>query len=244
VALLESACHDDPGEPTFRLDLADALVAAGRGAEAMGLTAAVEADPSLTWPLRARAASLAAFQHFHAGRFPEAEQAVRRALALATDEGEERTNLAKLRALATPAARATVGRVLFGDSTVRGVDAVVTLFLVERFAESIPREAFGPYLMARQLTWRDPRLALPFLTRACPLDGAQPLTPLAPLFLRECQRMTGEAAFRAGNLALSRAAFQHLASPQETDNEAERLRARDFLERIGWEESRPPAASR
>jgi hypothetical protein len=234
VALLESACHDDPGEPTFRLDLADALVAAGRNEEALGLAAAAEADATLTWPLRARAASLIAVLRFHAGRFADAEAAVRRALVLATDEGEERTDLAKLRALADPQARATLGRVLFGDSPTRGVDAVVTLYLVERFADAVPGEAFGRYLLARQLSWRDPRLGLPILARACPPGEDRP--PLTPLFLRECRRMTGETAFRAGDLALSRATYQLLE--KTGDNEAERLRARDFLARIEWEERR------
>src|SRR5205814_1371820 len=39
VALLETACHDDPDEPSFRLDLADALVAAGRSGQALSLAA-------------------------------------------------------------------------------------------------------------------------------------------------------------------------------------------------------------
>jgi hypothetical protein len=238
VALLQSACRDDPGEPTFRLDLAETLVPAGRTAEALALAAAAEGDQSLTWPLRARAASLTAFLHFHAGRFSDAEAAVRRALALATDEGEERTGLAKLRALADPRARGTLGRVLFGDSATRGVDAVVSLFLIERFAEDLPGEAFGAYLVGRQLAWRDSRLALPVLARACPpaADPAGKMVPLSPLFLRECRRMTAEAAFRTGDFALSRASFQLLAAA--ADNEAERLRARDFLERIAWEEGR------
>jgi hypothetical protein len=51
--------------------------------------------------------------------------------------------------------------------------------------------------------------------------------------------MTGEAAFRAGDLALARSSFQHLAAA--ADNEAERLRSRDFLERIAWEEGRRPS---
>ena len=36
VELLESACQDDPGEPTFRLDLAETLPVAGHSDEALG----------------------------------------------------------------------------------------------------------------------------------------------------------------------------------------------------------------
>jgi tetratricopeptide (TPR) repeat protein len=236
VALLESACQDDPQEPSFRLDLAEALAAAGHTDQALRMETQAANDEALTWPLRARAWNLAATLHFHAGRFAEAEAAVRHALALATDEGEERTGLAKLRALGDLTARATLGRVLFGDSITRGVDPAVTLFLVDRFARAFPAERLGPYLMSRQLAWRDPRLALPLAARACGPDVTS--APLSAAFQRECLRMTADAAFRAGDLGASRSAIERLAA--EADNEAERLRAADFLERIGWEQAGRP----
>jgi tetratricopeptide (TPR) repeat protein len=235
IALLESACQDDPGEPTFRLDLAETLPVAGRADEALALAGDVEQTAGMTWPLRARAASLIAAIHFQAGRFAPAEEAVRRALALATDEGEERTGLAKLRALADPVGRRTLGRVLFGDSATRAPDAALALYLVGEFARAFPDEALGPYLVARQLSWRDPRLALPQLEWACPVAAAPLARPLAPVFARECVRMTGETAFRAEDFARSRAAYQRLR--EGAKNEAERLRADDFLERIAWEEA-------
>ena len=236
IALLESACQDDPDEPTFRLDLAEALFAAGRPADALAAATDVETAPGMTWPLRARAASLAASVHFHAGSFATAEEAVRRALAVATDEGEERTGQAKLRALADSSARRTLGRVLFGDSPTRAPDAAVALFLITEFARAFPDEALGPYLLARQLAWRDPRLALPQIDRACPPGQPAGTKALAPLFARECLRMTGETAFRAEDLPRSRAAYLRLRD--EAKNEAERLRASDFLERLDWEEAR------
>jgi tetratricopeptide (TPR) repeat protein len=236
IALLESACQDDPGEPTFRLDLADTLAVAGRPDDALATAAEVEKAPSMTWPLRARAASLAASIHFHAGRFAPAEEAVRRALELATDESEERTGNAKLRSLADPVARRTLGRVLFGDSPTRSPDPAVALYLIDEFARAFPDEALGPYLLARQLAWRDPRLALPEIDRACPSAPVAGRKPLAPLFARECLRMTGETAFRADDLVRSRAAFERLRAGGR--NEAERLRAADYLERITWEQSR------
>jgi hypothetical protein len=186
--------------------------------------------------VRARAGNLAAAIHFHAGRIPEAQQAVRRALALATDEGEERTGLAKLRSLADPEARRTLGRVLFGDTPTRGVDAGLTVYLITEFAAAASSEALAPYLLARQLVWRDPQLALIPLKVACPLGERPRGTPLETQFLRECRRMTGESAFRAGDLALSKSAYETLK--KEADNEAEQLRADDFLERIAWEERR------
>jgi tetratricopeptide (TPR) repeat protein len=233
VALLESVCEDDPGEPTFRLDLAEAMPRAGRIEDALATAAQVEQTPGMTWPLRARAASLAAAIHFQAGRFAPAEEAVRRALAVATEESEERTGQAKLRALADPVARRTLGRVLFGDSPTRAPDAALALYLIGEFTRAFPDEGLGPYLLARQLSWRDPRLALPHLERACPQGASALAKPLPPVFVRECLRMTGETAFRAEDFARSRAAYQRLRDGAK--NEAERLRAEDFLERIGWE---------
>jgi hypothetical protein len=235
VALLESACLDDPGEPTFRLDLAEVLPVAGRTEEARALAAEVERTPRMTWPLRARALALIAALDFQAGRFAPSEEAVRRALDVATDEGEERTGQAKLRALADPVARRTLGRVLFGDTPTRAPDPALALYLMGEFARAFPDEPLGPYLVARQLSWRDPRLALPQLERACPEGSAPAARSLPPVFVRECLRMTGEAAFRAEDFPRSRAAYQRLRDGAK--NEAERLRAEDFLERIGWEEA-------
>jgi hypothetical protein len=113
----------------------------------------------------------------------------------------------------------------------------VSLYLIGEFARLFPDEALGPYLLARQLAWRDPRLALPLIDRACgPESATAKRTPLPPLFARECLRMTGETAFRAEDFARSRAAYQRLRD--QAPNEAERLRANDFLERISWEETR------
>ncbi len=237
VALLESVCRDDPGEPTFRLDLADALVGAGESDRALAIADAVAQDEGVTRPLRARAAALAAAIHFHASRFEQAEKAVRRTATLATDDAEERTALAKLRALGDDETRGTLGRVLFGDGPARGTDPALVPFLVAEFTRLFPREALGPYLVARQLAWRDPRLALPWLDRACPRGalGAHEVA-LDPPFLRECRRLYGETAFLAGDLDRSQAAFERLR--EEAAIESEKRRAADWLERIAFSRSR------
>jgi tetratricopeptide (TPR) repeat protein len=237
VALLRSVCADDPGEPSHRLDLAEALFAAGSAREALAEAQQVISLPDLTRPLEARAASLAASIHYHAGHFDDAARATRRALEAATEDGEQRTAMARLRALEDEHARATLGRVLFGESPTRGVDPALVVFLIERFSQQFPAEALGPYLMARQLTARDPRLATISLERACPLAGGPPLAqPLPQLFAEECRRMTAENAFRAGDLGRSRRAWEEIHTSART--QADRLRAGDFLERIAWEERR------
>jgi hypothetical protein len=237
VAIFTSVCQDDPDEPGHRLNLADAQVAAGQPAPALATAAAMAADTTLTDPLRARAANLSANIHFHAGRIDDAKAALTLARDLATDEGEQRTAFARTRALADPTARATLGRILFGDSPTRGVDPGLVIYLADRFARAFPDEALGPYMVGRQLSFRDPKLALPVLAEACPLGDAPELSqPLPPVFRAECHRMVGEAAFRAGQLDTSAAAWERLR--EKGAALGDRLRAGDFLERIAWEKKR------
>jgi hypothetical protein len=236
VALLSSACSDDPEEPTYRLNLAEALLAAGEATRSLAVLSALGTDETLTRSLRYRAANLEAGIHFRAGRLPDSEVAIRRALANATDDGEERFAKAEMRALADAQAQGSLGRVTFGDERGQPTDPGLTVFLVTDFAHEHPGEALGPYLVGRQLAARDPRLAASYFASACPLaDGAFAI-PLDAVFLKECRRQWGESAYLAGDLPAARAAttwvFEH------ADREADRLRAKDFLARIAWKSSR------
>jgi exopolyphosphatase/guanosine-5'-triphosphate,3'-diphosphate pyrophosphatase len=68
VALLSSACADDPSEPTFALDLAEAQVAAGDETRVLATLTQALASGTLTRPLRGCAASLEAGVNFRACR--------------------------------------------------------------------------------------------------------------------------------------------------------------------------------
>jgi hypothetical protein len=236
VRLMESVCQDDPDEPAYRLDRAEALAAAGALDKAVALAQPMLDDETLTWPVRSRAANLIGVVEFHRGHFAEAAAAADRNLALATDENEMRTAWAKRRALADQDARGTLGRALFGDSPGRAADPALVVFLVDEFARLHPDEALGPYLVGRQLAGRDPKLALAPLAQACPLDGPAMAVPLEPAFFKECRRLFGESAFLAGDLSLSRRIYEALRD--QAPLEADRLRATDFLERIAWQSSR------
>jgi hypothetical protein len=197
------------------------------------------ADETLTWPVRARAASLVVTVEFLAGHIPEAAAAVQENLNLATDEGEWRTAWVKQRALADEGSRRTLGRVLMGDRAGRVLDAGLVVHLIEQFAEEHPDEALGSYLVGRQLGWRDPKLALAPFGQACPFEGPEKPVALLPAFAKECRRSTGEAAYLAGDLALARQSYEALLANAKL--EAERLRAKDFLERIAWQSAQPAA---
>ena len=232
--LLEQACDDDPGEPTIRVELAQATAALGDPARALALLGAVARDGEVTSPVRARAAGVTAAIHFHLGDIDNTRAALRDVLAAATEEGERRQAMAKLRALDDEPARRTLGRVLFGNDIAGSVDPVLGFFLLSEFARLHPDETLGPYFVGRQLASRDPQLALPYLREACEPPLAGP--PLPPEFRRECQRMMILAAYRAGDLGRSRAAAEALRA--DAPDEAERLRAGDFLARIAWRQAK------
>ncbi|HEY5283176.1 MAG TPA: tetratricopeptide repeat protein, partial [Polyangia bacterium] len=235
VALLSSACADDPAEPTFRLDLAEALVAAGHGDQALETLDDSAASGTLTRPLHVRAANLEAGIYFRAGRLPEARAALERGLRDATEDGDSRTIQAKLRAIGDERAQQLLGRVLFGDERGRALEAGLVVYLVTQFAADFPDEALGPYLIGRQLANRDAKLALPYLAAACPFVAPPEAIPLDALFFKECRRLLGESAYLAGDSSTARAAFAWLS--EESDSEADRLRARDYLQRIAWKDS-------
>jgi Tetratricopeptide repeat len=243
VALLQSTCHDDPGEPLYRLALAQAQAAAGDLASARGLLARLELDGDLTVPLRAAAENLAAEIDFAARDFGNAEVHQRRAIDLATTEAERRLAFAKLEGLAGPGARATLGRVLLGDDlTATEADPVLTFYLLLEYARLFPTERLGPYLIGRQLLGRDPARALPYLQRACgDEEVAEPSQPqaLPSELARECRRMIAEAAYRVGDFARAREALARLATDA---TEADRLRALDMRARVDWAASRRSGA--
>lgn len=245
VSLLASACSDDPGEPIYQIDLAEAQLAAGDLDRSLETLAKLRAAGPLTRDLRFRLANLKAGIELRRGRKEACEAALKEALANATDDADERTAMVKLRAISDEPARASLGRVFFGDERGRPIDPGLTVYLITRFASDLPREALGPYLLGRQLSPRDPRLAMAQFASACPLLGPSPDEPLPTVFAKECRRQWAESAYLAGDLDAAGAAATWLVSSSE--READRLRASDLLARIAWKRLRgfdfhaPPA---
>jgi len=232
ISLLASACSDDPNEPTYRLDLAEAQMAAGQSEQALTTLTETRATGTLTRPLRVRAAYLEATILFNAERFDDLHTVLTNVERLATDDGDIRTGEARERALLDEVAQKTLGRVLFGDERGRPLDARLVVYLLTEFAHQFPDEALGPYLVGRQLAPRDPALAVGVLGEACGGDATDKRVPLDALFAKECRRLLGESAFLAGDLEAAQESFRWLATHAE--RESDRLRAQDFLHRIAW----------
>ena len=232
VALLENTCADDPDEPTFRLELAEAQIAAGEPERSLATLRTLQAKITLTRPLRSRAANLEAGIHFRAGRLAETHAALAQALASASEDADLRFARARQLAIAEDHAAATLARVFFGDERGRALDPALAVYLLTDYAKRIPGDAFGPYLVGRQLATRDPKLAVVLLDEACPTIRSAMARPLETVFYKECRRLLGETAYIAGDLSTPSMTFFDLA--RYATREAERLHAEDFLERIRW----------
>jgi len=231
LAILDQACADDPHEPTLQIQRAEVLAAAGHADASISILDKLLADKETTAPLKLRAASDRAGIDVHRGDLVHATAALHQALELATDEGEERTTKAKLRALGDPSAQRTLGRVLWGDDDAHpSLDPVLAFHLLTEFARLHPDEGLGAYLVGRQLASRDAWAALPFLRRAC--EAPLPPRPLDETFTRECDRLLVMAAYRAEQWTAALTAGE--AWRTNAASAAEALRAEDFLARIAW----------
>jgi hypothetical protein len=147
---------------------------------------------------------------------------------------------------------ATLGRVFFGDERGRSLDPALTVYLLSEYARIFPNQMMGHYLLGRQLATRDPKLAVARLHEACPsvplrLGG---FGELEPVFHKECLRLLGETAYVAGEHGKAGAALSMLERESTPDQPAslkdfykpwaDRLRARDFQERVIWKTKLPP----
>lgn len=243
VELLRATCADDPEEPLYQLALARAALAAGMERVARDQLARLALDGALTVPLRAEAESLSAAIDFYARDFTNAEAHQRAALDLAATEADRRLAYAKLRGLASPTARGTLGRALFGDDpTDLDDDRVLPFYLFTEYARLTPGDRLGPYLVGRQLLSRDPAHALPALAHACGDEQTGATAgqgALPPEFERECRRMIADGAYRMGDFVRARAALARLSVDA---TEADRLRALDMRARVDWAAARRTGA--
>ena len=186
-----------PREPTYRLALAEALALAGERERALTMLGAA-GGRLRHHGAAARAGGVAGRRdQLRRGRHARATSEQRRAAELASSEAERRLALAKLRALDSESARATLGRALYGDELQSaGADPVLTFYLMGEYARLFPTDMLGPYLIGRQLLQRDPARALPYLARACERES-----PESPRRRRPTRRPPRRRACRPSSCA-------------------------------------------
>ena len=120
-------------------------------------------------------------------------------------------------ALATPVARATLGRALFGDERrARGRGSGADVLPDHRVRAPGPDRRLGPYLVGRQLLARDPARALPHLRARLRRRRAAARRRCRPSSLRECRRMIVDAAYRIGDFPRARAALDRAGRRRRT----------------------------
>jgi hypothetical protein len=203
LALHASIVRDDPGEPEHLGEWMDALTAARHDEDALATAHALLDHPAATDGQKARALALIADHELRAGD-ARAGDTIARALALPLDEATSRQFRARALAAAdrsTPFGRA-LARYLTGDAPGPR-DQTLDLYRAAQVALAAPTVGIGHYLLGRQLAAHDRAAeALPELEHALALG-----LPDAG-FTVEARRLAAIAAFRAGEIARSRALWE------------------------------------
>ncbi|MDX2088934.1 MAG: hypothetical protein SFX73_13840, partial [Kofleriaceae bacterium] len=230
LALFRQVCTDAPDEPRYRLDLGAALIGgdATEKAEAMKLWTTLSHDtengtPSMRADAYEKLIKVAAVR----GDLVEIRRLVAEAVQLPLMPSERRQLDAYAFALAHqgPAAAALQNYFFNVEARIDGL----TWALLATLAE--PELGFGHYLVGIQ-----------YYNREAPKESVEPLArgmalglPSQP-FVKEAARRLAIAAYRTKDLAKVRAAAEALAGPGMS--ESDRLLAKDWLERLTFDETR------
>jgi tetratricopeptide (TPR) repeat protein len=232
VALLESVCRDDPGEPGHLSELAEALAGSERLAEAEATLQRASEHPATTPALRARLLSrlgdLAALQ----GQLDQARQRYDQAAALPLDEATSRNLLARRQALDLPEAGPLLLKVLVGGqkatASLRREDRsdAVSVYLLDQATGKAPQTGLIHYILGRLLFQRGGYAeSIPELRRSLELGLPD------RRFVYQAELMIGQAELLLGQSAAAQATFEHLASWLLSDEADKQTEVTDFVER-------------
>jgi hypothetical protein len=229
LEVLRSVCRDAPGEPTYRIDLAELLVRAERPGEASAIYHELSGDAEgVSTSLRAESHLALAAIAMRAGDRAGALRAIDQAVPLAVDDDLARQITAQRFAAGHTGPAADALRAYFWPpGALIGVDPIAQLGRAAAAVAAEPALGLGHYLVGRNLSGRgaaaDAARAL-----AHALDRGLP----SPLLARECASLLAAEAYQAGDLAeVERAAALMIAplQPQVTQ-----LLGYDYLERVQW----------
>jgi len=230
IRLWGSVCERVPGEPQYRLELADLYQRAKRPDDARPILEAIASDSDgVTSTLRARAMRELAILDVRAGDSTAARRRLDEASVLPLPDDEARNVVAMRWVLGADDPGAMALRKYFftaQDLPAHQVPVVVIGWIGQALAVD-PDNALAHYLLGRNLHGRG---APDSVTLA--LERALDLGLPDPLLTRECARLLASAAYLAGReRAAARAAGLLLRNGEPT---VLRLYGLDWLERLHW----------
>ncbi len=214
LQLWQSVCHDDNDDPRNLYELAIALSAAGRAAEARATIERVLHHPKAAITLLADAHALLGDLAFLEDKWSEAEASYRQASSLPVDAALSRLSTVKriAAAEADPEARRQLRQFLLKRPPR---EAALEVYDLQKLVERAPKKGLYLYLLARQL-----------VAGGEYVDGAALLSRSLSIglpdrrFFREAQRLQGIAFFHRQQFESAERAFAAI----EADDWTERCR--------------------
>jgi hypothetical protein len=233
---LEQVARDDPDEPQNQLAMAELYAQDGRLDAAQAALSRVRAHKNSSHALLAQVEELAGDLDWRAGDSARAKASWQNALALPVDEPTERLLHARLYAASDARLQGPLLRLLLGDGKTGKHDSALDLYLIDRAVAARPDAGLPLYLLGRGLYQRHA-----FYDALPPLEEARHKGLPDPSFDRECLRVLGLAAYRAGDATRARAAFAELYTRPDAASGTV-LEAKDWLDRLRWEAGESLAA--
>jgi len=232
VALLETVCRDDPGEPGHLVELSEALAGSERLVEAQATAQRALEHPATTQALKARLILRLGDLATLMGQLDQARQHYDQAAALPLDEGTARTVTARRLALDLPEAGPLLLQVLVGhrrsSRSLRREERsdAVNVYLLGQATARAPQTGLVRYTLGRLLFQRGGYAeAIPELTRAVELGLSD------RRFHYQARLLCGQAQLLLGQSSEAQATFAELSQWLLPDELDKRTEVTDFVER-------------
>lgn len=232
VALLQSVCHDDPGEPGHLVELAEAQVSSDQLADAQATAQRAIDHPGATVALRARLLSRLGDLAVLQGQLDKARQLYDSAAQLPLDEGTARTLLARRLAIDLPEVGPLLLQVLVGGQKPKtGLrrderNDALNVYVLGQATARAPQAGLVRYVLGRLLYQRGGYAeAISELQRS--LDLGLP----DRRFVYQARLLIGQAQLLSGQGEAARATFTALLGWLLPDEQDKRTEVTDFVER-------------
>ena len=232
VALLASVCQDDPGEPGYLVELADAQLGSEQTALGEATLQRALSHPAATDALRGRLLVRLGDLAVQSGRLDVARQHYAAAGALPLDEGSARTLAAKRLALDLPDAGPLLLQVLVGkpksSSALRRDERsdAVSVFLLGKAAIFAPQAGLVHYVLGRLLFQRGG-----YAESIAELTHSVDLGLPDRRFTYQARLLIGQAQLLTDDGAAALQTFEALFAWLLPDEQDKRTEIADFIER-------------